>query len=52
VPTPDWGPMANEAIQTTTGTAAPEELGRTLIYEHVLVENPRRLFAAGLEKSH
>jgi len=30
----------NEAIQTTTGTATPEELGRTLIHEHVLVGYP------------
>ena len=30
----------NQAIQTTTGTAMPEELGRTLIHEHVLVGYP------------
>ena len=30
----------NEGIQTTTGTATPEELGRTLIHEHVLVGYP------------
>jgi phosphotriesterase-related protein len=28
------------AIQTTTGTAAVGELGRTLIHEHILVGNP------------
>ncbi len=27
-------------IQTTTGTAKPEDLGRTLIHEHVLVGFP------------
>lgn len=27
-------------IQTTTGTATPEELGRTLVHEHVLVGYP------------
>jgi phosphotriesterase-related protein len=28
------------AVQTTTGTARPEELGRTLVHEHVLVGFP------------
>ena len=32
--------MATQRIQTTTGTAAPAELGRTLIHEHVLVGMP------------
>jgi len=32
--------MAAQSIQTTTGTAAPEDLGRTLIHEHVLVGMP------------
>jgi phosphotriesterase-related protein len=32
--------MATQCIQTTTGTAAPAELGRTLIHEHVLVGMP------------
>ena len=31
-------PLAN--IQTTTGTAKPEQLGRTLVHEHVLVGYP------------
>jgi phosphotriesterase-related protein len=29
-----------QTIHTTTGTAAPDELGRTLIHEHVLVGFP------------
>ena len=32
--------MALSKIQTTTGTATPEQLGRTLIHEHVLVGFP------------
>lgn len=32
--------MAIDCVQTTTGTARPEELGRTLIHEHVLVGYP------------
>jgi len=32
--------MAGKTIQTTTGTATPEQLGRTLIHEHVLVGFP------------
>lgn len=32
--------MALDRIQTTTGAARPEELGRTLIHEHVLVGYP------------
>jgi phosphotriesterase-related protein len=32
--------MALNAIQTTTGTASPAELGRTLVHEHVLVGFP------------
>lgn len=32
--------MALAKIQTTTGTATPEQLGRTLIHEHVLVGFP------------
>lgn len=32
--------MALSKIQTTTGTASPDELGRTLIHEHVLVGFP------------
>jgi len=32
--------MTAESIQTTTGAAAPSELGRTLIHEHVLVGMP------------
>ncbi|MBI2802183.1 MAG: phosphotriesterase [Gammaproteobacteria bacterium] len=32
--------MARSKIQTTTGTAKPEDLGRTLIHEHVLVGFP------------
>jgi len=32
--------MAKQTIQTTTGTASPDELGRTLIHEHVLVGFP------------
>ncbi len=32
--------MAQTTIQTTTGTATPEELGRTLVHEHVLVGYP------------
>lgn len=32
--------MALSKIQTTTGTANPDELGRTLIHEHVLVGFP------------
>ena len=32
--------MALTKIQTTTGTATPAELGRTLVHEHVLVGFP------------
>ena len=32
--------MALNRIQTTTGTASPAELGRTLVHEHVLVGFP------------
>ena len=32
--------MALRSIQTTTGTVAPGELGRTLVHEHVLVGYP------------
>ena len=32
--------MALTRIQTTTGTAEPGELGRTLIHEHVLIGYP------------
>ncbi len=32
--------MSLTKIQTTTGTASPDELGRTLIHEHVLVGFP------------
>ena len=32
--------MALSKIQTTTGTATPAELGRTLVHEHVLVGYP------------
>jgi phosphotriesterase-related protein len=32
--------MAAQTIQTTTGSASPAELGRTLIHEHVLVGFP------------
>ena len=32
--------MALTKIQTTTGTALPEELGRTLVHEHLLVGFP------------
>jgi phosphotriesterase-related protein len=32
--------MALNTIQTTTGTATPAELGRTLVHEHVLVGYP------------
>jgi len=32
--------MALNKIQTTTGTATPAELGRTLVHEHVLVGYP------------
>ena len=32
--------MALNRIQTTTGTATPAELGRTLVHEHVLVGFP------------
>ena len=32
--------MANQTVQTTTGSAGVEDLGRTLIHEHVLVGFP------------
>jgi phosphotriesterase-related protein len=32
--------MAEQTIQTTTGSASPDELGRTLIHEHVLIGFP------------
>lgn len=32
--------MALTNIQTTTGTAEPDQLGRTLIHEHVLIGYP------------
>jgi phosphotriesterase-related protein len=32
--------MATQTVQTTTGLASPDELGRTLIHEHVLVGFP------------
>ena len=32
--------MALDQIRTTTGTATPNELGRTLVHEHVLVGFP------------
>jgi phosphotriesterase-related protein len=32
--------MATQTIRTTTGPASPEDLGRTLIHEHVLVGFP------------
>jgi phosphotriesterase-related protein len=32
--------MTTQTIQTTTGTASPDELGRTLVHEHVLVGMP------------
>ena len=32
--------MATQTVQTTTGLASPDELGRTLIHEHVLLGFP------------